>query len=124
MMIIFFVGMGVSALLVAATTNAWQLAAALTLLGVSAFDLPSGRHPMLVQNVPNPGVGYRHQRTRRNLGIAVAALVTGFLVKWLGWRARSCPGILAIVCGIVFAMVCPKDRKRRTSAKAQRQKWC
>src|SRR5215813_14920718 len=33
MMIVFFVGMGVSAMLVAATHNAWQLAAALTLLG-------------------------------------------------------------------------------------------
>src|SRR5882757_178629 len=34
MMILFFVGMGVAALLVALTQNAWQLAAALTLLGV------------------------------------------------------------------------------------------
>src|SRR4051812_32716315 len=33
MMIVFFIGIGASALLVAATQNAWQLAAALTLLG-------------------------------------------------------------------------------------------
>jgi hypothetical protein len=45
-----------------------------------------------------------------NLGIAVAALVTGFLVKWFGWRAAfALPGVLAILCGIVFALACPKE---------------
>ena len=39
MMIIFFAGMGAAALLVATTQNAWQLAAALTLLGASALTV-------------------------------------------------------------------------------------
>jgi MFS family permease len=45
-----------------------------------------------------------------NLGIAVAALVTGLLVKWIGWRtAFVVPGLVAIACGIVFAIACPKE---------------
>ena len=110
MMIIFFIGMGVTALLTALTQNAWQLAAALTLLGTFAAIYHPVGIPMLVQNVPNPGAVIGINGLVGNLGIAVAALVTGFLVKWIGWRAAFVfPGIIAIACGIVFAITCPKE---------------
>ena len=55
MMLVFFFGMGASALLAAATQNAWQLAAALSLLGAfSAIYHPVGI-PMLVQGAAKPG---------------------------------------------------------------------
>ena len=81
MMIIFFIGMGCTALLTALTQNAWQLAAALTLLGTFAAIYHPVGIPMLVQNVPNPGAVIGLNGLAGNLGIAVAALVTGFLVK-------------------------------------------
>lgn len=110
MMIIFFIGMGGSAMLVALTQNAWQLAAALTLMGVfSSIYHPVGI-PMLVQHVPNPGAVIGLNGLAGNLGIAVAALVTGFLVKWIGWRAAFIvPGAVAVVCGIIFALKCPQE---------------
>ena len=123
MMIVFFAGMGAAALLVALTQNAWQLAAALTLLGAFAAIYHPVGIPMLVQNVSNPGAVIGINGLAGNLGIAVAALVTGFLVKWIGWRAAfAIPGILAIVCGIVFATVCPKETEapsRRKGGKAK-----
>ncbi|HEV7819955.1 MAG TPA: MFS transporter, partial [Burkholderiales bacterium] len=110
MMIIFFVGMGVAAMIVALTQNAWQLAAALTLLGAFASIYHPVGIPMIVQNVSNPGAVIGINGLAGNLGIAVAALVTGFLVKWLGWRAAfALPGVLSIACGIVFAIACPKE---------------
>jgi MFS family permease len=118
MMIIFFIGMGLSAMLVAATQNAWQLAAALTLMGAFAAIYHPVGIPMLVQNVPNPGAVIGLNGLAGNLGIAVAALVTGFLVKWIGWRAAFViPGLVSIACGIVFAMTCPKE----TEAPAKRK---
>lgn len=118
MMIIFFTGMGLSAMLVAATQNAWQLAAALTLMGAFAAIYHPVGIPMLVQNVPNPGAVIGLNGLAGNLGIAVAALVTGFLVKWIGWRAAFViPGLVSIACGIVFAMTCPKE----TEAPAKRK---
>src|SRR5688572_25521361 len=87
MMIIFFVGMGAAAILTAMTQNAWQLAAALTLLGAFAAIYHPVGIPMLVRNVPNPGTVIGVNGLAGNLGIAVAALVTGLLVKWIGWRA-------------------------------------
>lgn len=123
MMIIFFVGMGLAALLVSLTQNAWQLATALTLLGVFAAIYHPVGIPMLVQGVPNPGAVIGLNGLAGNLGIAVAALVTGYLVKWIGWRAAfAIPGIVSIVCGIVFAMLCPRETEapaRRKGGKAK-----
>lgn len=123
MMIVFFVGLGAAALLVALTRNAWQLAAALTLLGAFAAIYHPVGIPMLVQHVSNPGAVIGINGLAGNLGIAVAALVTGFLVEWIGWRAAfAIPGIVAIVCGIVFAIVCPIETEapsRRKGGKAK-----
>ena len=121
MMIVFFVGMGAAALLTACTQNAWQLAAGLTLIGAFASIYHPVGIPMLVQNVRNPGAVIGLNGLAGNLGIAVAALVTGFLIKWIGWRAAfAVPGVVAIVCGIIFALKCPHETeapgKRRGKA--------
>jgi MFS family permease len=122
MMIIFFFGIGAAALLTSFAQNAWQLAACLTLVGAFAAIYHPVGIPMLVQNVPNPGAVIGLNGLFGNLGIAVAAVVTGFLVKWIGWRAAfALPGLLAIACGIVFARVCPPEHeapaKRKGKAK-------
>src|SRR6478672_4930722 len=122
MMIIFYVGIGAAALLTALTQNAWQLAVGLSLIGAFAAIYHPVGIPMLVQNVSNPGAVIGINGLAGNLGIAVAALVTGFLVKWIGWRAAfAIPGVLSILCGIVFAIVCPKETeapgKRKGKAK-------
>jgi len=118
MMIVFFVGLGAAAVLTACTQNAWQLAAGLTLIGAFASIYHPVGIPMLVQNVPNPGAVIGFNGLAGNLGIAVAALVTGFLVKWFGWRAAfAVPGALAILCGVIFAIVCPNE----TEAPARRK---
>ena len=123
MMLIFYFGMGAAALLVALTQNAWQLAAALTILGVFASIYHPVGIPMLVQNVPNPGAVIGVNGLAGNLGIAVAALATGFLVKWIGWRAAFVvPGLFAIGCGIVFAMVCPKEEHAPSKGKGGKAK--
>jgi len=123
MMIFFFFGIGVAALLTAMTQNAWQLAAGLTLIGVFAAIYHPVGIPMLVQNVPNPGAVIGVNGLAGNLGIAVAALVTGLLVKWIGWRAAFVvPGIVAIGCGIVFAITCPKETEAPSKRKGGKAK--
>ena len=110
MMVIFFIGIGASALLVSLTGGVWTLAAALTLMGVfSSIYHPVGI-PMLVQQSKNPGFTIGVNGLFGNLGIAIAAILTGFLVKHAGWRAAfAVPGLLAIVCGVVFLLVVPKE---------------
>src|SRR4030095_14227618 len=87
MMIVFCVGMGVAAMLIALTSGVWSLAAALTLMGVFASIYHPVGIPMLVQQSKNPGFTIVVNGLAGNLGIAGAAILTGFLVKYAGWRA-------------------------------------
>jgi len=120
MLIIFFVGIGVAALLTALAQNAWQLAAGLMLIGAFAAIYHPVGIPMLVQNVPNPGAVIGINGLAGNLGIAVAAVVTGFLIKWIDWRAAfAVPGLFSIACGIVFAITCPKETEAPSKSKGK-----
>jgi predicted MFS family arabinose efflux permease len=110
MMLVFFFGIGAAALLAAAARDAWQLAAALTLIGAFASIYHPVGIPMLLQRAPNPGATIGINGLAGNLGVAVAALVTGALVKWLGWRAAfALPGLVCLGCGWLFAWACPHE---------------
>jgi MFS family permease len=112
MMVIFFLGMGVSGLIIAAAPGVWSLAAALTLMGAfSSIYHPVGI-PMLVQNVRNPGFTIGLNGLFGNLGIAFAAILTGFLVKHAGWRAAFVvPSLVALACAGLFALVVPREEQ-------------
>jgi len=119
MMLVFFFGMGASAILVSMSQGPWSIAAALTLLGAfSSIYHPVGI-PMLVQGAARPGTTIGINGLAGNLGIAVAALVTGFLVKYLGWRAAfAIPGVVCLLAGLLFARVAPRESEppaRRTT---------
>ena len=110
MMVIFFLGLGASGLMVALTRSPWQLAAALTLLGVFASIYHPVGIPMLVQGAPRPGFTIGVNGLAGNLGIAVAAGLTGFLVEGFGWRAAFVvPSLMALGCGALFALVVPRE---------------
>jgi MFS family permease len=119
MMLVFFFGMGASALLVAATQSPWQLAFALALLGAfSAIYHPVGI-PMLVQGSKTPGATIGVNGLSGNLGIAAAALTTGFLVQLAGWRAAfAVPGLLCIALGLLFARIVPAEAQPPSRRKA------
>ncbi|MGH8800827.1 MAG: MFS transporter [Casimicrobiaceae bacterium] len=110
LMLIFFFGMGVAALAVALTRNAWQLAAALTVLGAFAAIYHPVGIPMLVRGAPRPGLVIGVNGLAGNLGVALSALVTGYLVKYAGWRvAFAVPALLSLGCGFVFARLAPPE---------------
>ena len=111
MMLVFYFGMGASALLAALTQSTWQLAAALTLLGLfSAIYHPVGI-PMLVQRSKRPGLTIGINGLSGNLGVALSAVATGALVKYAGWRmAFVVPAMVAFACGIAFARLAPHER--------------
>ncbi|MFM8665542.1 MAG: MFS transporter [Betaproteobacteria bacterium] len=110
MMILFFVGIGLASLLVAVTRSPLQLALALALLGCAASIYHPVGIPMLVQGVTRPGWTIGVNGLAGNLGLALAAVVTGLLVKYLGWRmAFVIPGAISIFCGVAFAWCAPKE---------------
>lgn len=122
MMLAFFFGLGASLLACAAATGPWQMAVALTIMGLfSAIYHPVGI-PMLVRDSPRPGRTIGINGLAGNLGIAVAALATGALVKYVGWRAAFVvPGLLSIGCGMLFARVAPHEELPPTKRKPTAQ---
>ena len=110
MMIVFFVGIGAAGILVAFATGPWSLAVSLTLMGAFAAIYHPVGIPMIVQGSKNPGFTIGLNGLAGNLGIAGAALITGFLVKLIGWRAAfAVPALIAVVCGVLFAMLVPRE---------------
>ncbi len=120
MMLTYFYGLGASLLLVAASTGPWQIGIALTIMGVfSAIYHPVGI-PMLLRDAKRPGRTIGINGLAGNLGIALAALVTGVLVKYFGWRvAFVVPALVSVGCGLLFARLSPAEGEPPTRRKAQ-----
>ncbi len=124
MMIVFFFGIGASSLLASIAQGPWQLAAALTLIGAFASIYHPVGIPMLLQGATRPGATIGINGLAGNLGIAVAAAVTGLLVQWLGWRAAfAVPGAVCLALGLLFIrIVAPETEspaKRKGGAKVR-----
>ncbi|UCG97212.1 MAG: MFS transporter [Burkholderiales bacterium] len=119
MMLAFFYGLGLSLLLVALAQGPWQIAVALTLMGIfSSIYHPVGI-PMLLRDAKRPGRTIGINGLAGNLGIALAALVTGLLVKYFGWRtAFVVPALVSIGCGALFARLSPPEGEPPTRRKA------
>jgi MFS family permease len=110
MMVIFFFGLGACGLLIAFSSGVWMLAAALTLMGVFCSIYHPVGIPMLVQHATNPGFTIGLNGLFGNLGIAIAAVLTGFLVQHAGWRAAFVvPAGIAMLCGVLFLWLVPRE---------------
>ena len=111
MMLVFFFGMGASALLVGLTRNAWQLALALGLMGTFASIYHPVGIPMLLRHTRKPGITIGINGMAGNLGIAAAAISTGFLIQYADWRtAFIVPGLLSIAFGLLFMKIAPAEQ--------------
>jgi len=110
MMVVFFFGMGASSLLASVAQGPWQLAAALTAIGTFASIYHPVGIPMLLQSAARPGATIGVNGLSGNLGIAVAAALTGLLMQWFGWRAAfAVPGVACLALAIVFMRVVPPE---------------
>lgn len=105
MMLVFFFGIGASAIFTGVSSSAPMLVAGLTLIGVFAAIYHPVGTAMLVAYASNRGREIGINGMWGNLGVAFSALITGLLVAKFGWRAAFIvPGAVAIVLGIGFAL--------------------
>ncbi len=105
MLVLFFVGIGASSILTALASSPAQIA--LGLLAIGAFA--SIYHPvglaMVVHGRKKTGVPLAVNGVFGNLGVAVAALLTGYLIDTGGWRsAFIMPGAVSIGLGAAYAV--------------------
>jgi MFS family permease len=120
MMIVFFAGMGVSCLLIAICTNAWQIGLAMTLMGAFASIYHPVGIPMLVQKAEKPGFTIGVNGLVGNLGIAIGASLSVMLATRYGWQmAYIVPAVICLVSAVLFAMMVPKEEEAPAKRKSK-----
>ena len=103
MMTIFFIGIGLSSMATAMCQTPVQLAGGLFAIGVFAAIYHPVGLAMIVEGRERTGVPIAVNGIFGNLGVAGAALITGFLIDLCGWRwAFVVPGIVSIAAGIAY----------------------
>ncbi|MPY71555.1 MAG: MFS transporter [Alphaproteobacteria bacterium] len=103
MMAVFFIGIGLSAILAGLADTPLQLAAALTLVGVFAAIYHPVGLAMVVEGRRKTGIALAVNGVFGNMGVATAALLTGFLIDASGWRsAFFVPGAASVVIGGLY----------------------
>src|SRR5579872_7326899 len=113
MMVIFYLGIGVSMIAVGLVQSPLQLGAALLSIGLFASIYHPVGTAMIVSYAERLGREMGMNGVWGNLGVASSALVTGVIGQYFGWRfAFIIPGIVTILIGIAFALlVVHEDRK-------------
>ena len=111
MIVIFFIGIGLSSILTGMANSPIQIAIGLTLVGVFAAIYHPVGLAMVVQGRTKTGIPLAINGIFGNMGVASAALLSGFLVDSSGWRsAFFVPGVISIVLGIAYLLFIRGDK--------------
>lgn len=114
MIAVFFVGIGVAAVLTAAARSPLEIGVALFVLGVFAAIYHPVGLAIVTERWKNTGMRLAVNGVWGNLGVGSAALITGYFIDHGGWRmAFIVPGLVSIVCGVVYAAVFWAEMKPR-----------
>jgi MFS family permease len=110
MMVAFFIGCGLALLVAAFAPTLPVMAAALFGLGVFAAIYHPVGMAMLIEISQARGRTLAFNGVCGNLGVALAAGITGLLASWLGWRAAFVvPAVLCVATGLAYRMLVADD---------------
>ena len=103
MMLIFFIGIGLSSILTGMANSPQQIAVSLTSIGIFAAIYHPVGLAMVVQGRTKTGMPLAINGVFGNMGVACAALLTGFLIDTAGWRsAFIASGVVSICVGMLY----------------------
>ena len=112
MMVVFYIGCGLSCAAAAFAPNFVVLATALFSLGVFASIYHPVGTAIVVAAATNRGRTLAFNGVCGNVGVSLAAGITAGLTSWLGWRgAFFVPAVVCIAAGIGYFIMVPDDRK-------------
>jgi predicted MFS family arabinose efflux permease len=114
MMVVFYIGCGLSLAAAAVSPNFVALAFALFALGVFASIYHPVGTAIVVAAAVNRGRTLAFNGVCGNIGVALAAGITAALTAWIGWRgAFLIPAAICIVTGIAYLVMVPDDRSQK-----------
>jgi MFS family permease len=104
MMVVFFTGVGAAAILTGLAQTPLQIGIGLFVIGMFAAIYHPVGLAIVVAKWKNTGMRIAVNGVWGNLGVASAALITGYLIDNSGWRAAFvAPGIFSIMVGLFYA---------------------
>ena len=108
MMMVFFIGIGASAMLTGLARTPLEIGVGLFFIGVFAAIYHPVGITMVVEARPvKTGVALGINGVWGNMGVASAAVFAGALIDISGWRAAFVvPGAAAIVTGLAYMFLC------------------
>ena len=123
MMIIFFLGIGASSIATALAGSPLEIAAGLFAIGVFAAIYHPVGLAMVVHGRTKTGMPLAINGVFGNLGVAAAALLTGYLIDTGSWRnAFVLPGVVSIGLGVAYAVFVWSGRASRAASGAATKK--
>lgn len=105
MMLVFFIGIGASSIAVGFASDPLQIEIGLALVGIfGAIYHPIGL-ALVVEDAKRVGRALAVNGVWGNMGVALAALLTGAIADLYGWRmAFILPGIASVGIGILYGL--------------------
>ncbi len=105
MISVFFIGIGLASIATAFAATPLQVGVGLFVVGVFAAIYHPVGLAIVTQRWKNTGMRLAVNGVWGNLGVASAALLTGYFIDHGGWRtAFVVPGIFSIVMGILYTI--------------------
>ncbi|GBE44055.1 major Facilitator Superfamily protein [bacterium BMS3Bbin10] len=118
MMAAFFIGVGVCSMLTSLAQTPLQMGAALFAMGVFAAIYHPVGIPLVIEGRVRTGMPIAINGVFGNLGVASAALITGFMIDNAGWRAAFIwPGIVCVGVGLAYLWFFAKTPQPAKAAK-------
>lgn len=106
MMAVFFIGAGVASMLTGLAQNPLQIGAGLFTIGVFAAIYHPVGLAIVTMKWRDTGMRIAVNGVWGNLGVASAALLTGYLIDNGGWRAAFIlPGAFSVAIGCAYAVL-------------------
>ena len=106
MMSVFFIGIGLASIATAFARTPFEIGLGLFVVGVFAAIYHPVGLAIVVEKWKNTGMRIAVNGVWGNLGVASAALITGYFIDHGGWRAAFVvPGIVSILIGIGYTIL-------------------
>jgi MFS family permease len=106
MMFVFYIGIGLSSIFTALSESPLEIGIGLLAIGLFAAIYHPVGLALVVQGRKDTGVPLAINGIFGNMGVACAALLTGFLVDHTGWcYAFVWPGVVSVATGIAYAVL-------------------
>jgi MFS family permease len=106
MLSVFFVGIGIASIATGFARTPFEIAVALFVLGMFAAIYHPVGLAIVVEKWKNTGMRIAINGVWGNLGVASAALITGYFIDHGGWRtAFFAPGVVSILFGIGYTVL-------------------